>query len=119
MSKKYMGSSGAYNLVEVHDRNKRTLLDPRLDLAKHSNGEFLWGLHSFTRHGCGPAQQLALAILADYLEDDAVALQYYQSFNVRMVSKFQIRHGSVWTLTGDEIDAVILRLKAERGETAA
>jgi hypothetical protein len=54
----------------IHDESDRAYrLPPRCDLYNHSPTGFAWGYG-----GSGPAQ-LALAILADYLEDDAKALR--------------------------------------------
>src|SRR6185437_10265213 len=49
-------------------------LNKRLDLVNHSPDGFAWGYG-----GSGPSQ-LALALLADALEDDKLALSYYQTF---------------------------------------
>ncbi|MBN2371718.1 MAG: hypothetical protein JXO72_14640 [Vicinamibacteria bacterium] len=55
-------------------------LDPRFDLKRHSRAGFAWAQ-------AGPgAAQLALAILADYLEDDARALALYQDFKWDIVA---------------------------------
>ena len=59
-------------------------LKPRLDLVNHSaTGEFNWGYG-----GSGPAQ-LALAILADYLNDDEKAVTLHQDFKWALVSPIQ------------------------------
>ncbi|HEX7324321.1 MAG TPA: DUF6166 domain-containing protein [Rhodanobacteraceae bacterium] len=55
-------------------------LDPRLDLRNHSPTGFAWGYN-----GSGPAQ-LALAITADALGSDAVALAVYQAYKARVVA---------------------------------
>ena len=57
-------------LVTVNDRP----LDPRLDLWEHSPTGFEWGYG-----GSGPAQ-LALALLADHLGDDELAMALHQDF---------------------------------------
>jgi Family of unknown function (DUF6166) len=51
--------------------------------AKHSPSGFGWG-----RYGARGAVQLALALLADCLEDDAQALRLYLSFKRKMVAGF-------------------------------
>lgn len=67
----YKGSRVGQNcLVMVDDRP----LDPRYDLKALSSSGFEWGYE-----GGGPSQ-LALAILADLLEDDAKALAEYRNF---------------------------------------
>jgi hypothetical protein len=55
-------------------------LDPRLDLWNHSPTGFEWGYG-----GSGPAQ-LALAILADFLGDDARAIALHQEFKWEHIS---------------------------------
>jgi len=66
--------------------------------------------------GSGPAQ-LALALLLDYTDDEAVALDHYQEFKTEVVSQLDCA-GSAgrWRLTGAEIDAV---LRETPGEPAA
>ena len=55
-------------------------LDPRLDLWNHSPTGFAWGYS-----GSGPSQP-ALAILADHLGDDAIALRCYQDFKSAFIA---------------------------------
>ena len=64
-------------------------LDPRLDLANHSPTGFEWGYG-----GSGPAQ-LALALLADAVGSDRVALRLHQPFKWRFVAKLA-RHPEWW-----------------------
>ena len=73
-------------------------LNPRLDLYNHSPTGFEWGYG-----GSGPAQ-LALAILADHLADDAQALIFYQRFKWAVVAKLPRRR---WTLTSRDIDQAL------------
>ena len=73
------------------------MLDPRLDLRNHNSTGFEWGFC-----GSGPAQ-LALAILADHLDDDQEALEFYQRFKWAVVAGLPGR----WTLTSRDIDAVL------------
>lgn len=54
-------------------------LDPRHDLRNHSPTGFSWGYG-----GSGPAQ-FALALLADALGDDIIALDRYQAFKWEVV----------------------------------
>jgi len=77
-------------------------LDPRLDLWNHSPSGFEWGYG-----GSGPAQ-LALAILADYLADDAAALERYQRYKEVVVARLPYRS---WTLTSREIEQVLEALQ--------
>ena len=67
-------------------------LNPRYDLCNHSPDGFQWSYG-----GSGPAQ-LALAILADALEDNEEALLTYQDFKWSVVAK--LPKGD-WELTWD------------------
>lgn len=77
-------------------------LDPRLDLANKSPTGFSWGYL-----GSGPAQ-LALAILADYA-DDETALRYYQRFKELVICSLPQR--GAWTLTAAHIETALCLLK--------
>lgn len=66
-------------IVEVVDMGRRRPLELRLDLRDHSPTGFEWGYG-----GSGPAQ-LALALLADALNDDERALRLYQNFKWAIV----------------------------------
>lgn len=79
-------------------------LDPRFDLRFHSPDGFEWGYS-----GSGPAQ-LALALLADHLSDDAEALRLYQEFKSKTVAGFPRES---WTLTGAQIHEVLGTLRRE------
>ena len=79
-------------------------LNPRLDLWNHSPTGFEWGYG-----GSGPAQ-LALAILADHLDDDDEAVRLHQDFKRDVVAGLNSRQ---WTLTSDQIQRVVNRLKVE------
>jgi hypothetical protein len=79
-------------------------LNPRLDLWNHSPTGFEWGYA-----GSGPAQ-LALAILADHLNDDDEAVALHQDFKREVVAKFD-RRG--WTLTAEQIQRVVNSLKSD------
>jgi hypothetical protein len=72
-------------------------LDPRFDLKRLSPTGFEW-----TYEGSGPAQ-LALALLADHLGDDARALALYQPFMRTVVAELD----NSWELTSAEIDAAL------------
>lgn len=78
------------------------LLNPRLDLWNHSPSGFEWGYG-----GSGPAQ-LALALLADHLGDDAEAVKLHQDFKFVVVAKLDHRG---WTLTTEQIQHVVNLLK--------
>ena len=72
-------------------------LAPRFDLRRLSPTGFEW-----TYEGNGPAQ-LALALLADHLGDDARALRLYQPFMRAVVADLD----NSWELTSAEIDAAL------------
>ena len=72
-------------------------LNPRFDLKKFSPAGFEW-----TYEGDGP-RQLALAILADHLDDPARALALTERFMVEVVAELD----NAWRLTSDEIDAAL------------
>lgn len=81
-------------------------LDMRFDLRRHSPTGPEWGYG-----GSGPAQ-LALALLADALDDDDKAQQFYQDFKFKVVGR--LPHDK-WELTQDEIMQTVTRLETERG----
>ena len=83
-------------------------LDPRYDLRNHSPTGYAWGYG-----GSGPAQ-LALAILADLLEDDEKAQRLYQPFKWKVIARLPQNAG--WTLAGEGILAAIEEIEAERRE---
>lgn len=86
--------------------NRTYALDLRLDLANHSPTGFCWGYL-----GSGPAQA-ALAILADYLGDDARARLLHQDFKSRVLAKFPMPEN--FTLTAREIEDTITAIEIER-----
>ena len=71
--------------------HKAEMLPLRLDLDNHSPTGFEWGYG-----GSGPAQ-LALAILADVLDDDARALGLHQAFKWRVIAG--LNRTARWYLT--------------------
>ena len=81
-------------IVTVNDRP----LDPRLDLWEHSPTGFEWGYG-----GSGPAQ-LALALLADHLGDDELAMALHQDFKLAVVAKLS---QPTWLLTSDQIEEAV------------
>ena len=72
-------------------------LDPRFDLKRYSPAGFEW-----TYEGDGP-RQLALAMLADHLGDDAKAIALSDRFMRDVVSVLD----NAWRMTGAEIDAAL------------
>ena len=75
-------------------------LPPRYDLKRLSATGFEW-----TYEGAGPAQ-LALALLADHLGDDAKALLLYEPFMRRVVAELD----NSWELTSADIEAALAEL---------
>jgi hypothetical protein len=75
-------------------------LDPRHDLRRLSSTGFEW-----TYEGAGPAQ-LALALLADHLGDDAQALALYEPFMRKLIAELD----NSWELTSADIDAALAGL---------
>jgi hypothetical protein len=73
----------------------------RLDLYNHSLTGFDWGFC-----GSGPAQ-LALALLADHLDNDQEALEYYHRFKWAVIAGLPDH----WTLSNTDIDAVLGSLR--------
>lgn len=81
-------------------------LPPRHDLRNHSPDGFNWNFN-----GSGPAQ-LALALLADALQDDEKALTWYQQFKFKVVSRLP---EDKWELSEADIKQCVAQLEAERG----
>jgi len=75
-------------------------LPPRYDLKRLSPTGFEW-----TYEGAGPAQ-LALALLAEHLQDDARALLLYEPFMRRVVAELD----NSWELSSADIDAALANL---------
>lgn len=67
----------------------------RLDLANHSPTGFAWGYG-----GSGPAQ-LALAILADCLGDDAKAVELHQPFKAATIARLDPARS--WKISEKEV----------------
>ena len=75
-------------------------LDQRLDLKTISCDGFEWSFE-------GPASaQLALAILADHLDDDSKALQLHEAFMHEMVANF----ANEWVLTSNDVEEAVTAL---------
>ena len=92
--KTYVGGRSLAGAEVTVDGEK---IDPRFDLKRLSPAGFEW-----TYEGNGPAQ-LALALLADHLGDDAKALQLYEPFMRAVVAELD----NSWELTSAEIDVVL------------
>jgi len=94
--KTYYGRRTPYGMSDVwitDEQGTRQSLAPRHDLRNHSPTGFEWGYG-----GSGPAQ-LALALLADALANDQMALKHYQEFKWSVISKLE----GEWRLTELEI----------------
>jgi Family of unknown function (DUF6166) len=91
--KVYYGQPGGAVIVQTDSR--LAPLGPRYDLANHSPTGFSWGYG-----GSGPAQ-LALALLADALGDDALALRLYQRFKFRVIGALPLNEA--WAMTEVEV----------------
>jgi hypothetical protein len=96
--KQYEGQRQGYAVIVTVDGRR---LNPRFDLWNHSPTGFEWGYG-----GSGPAQ-LALAILADHCSNDEQALNFYQRFKWAVIAELPRR----WTLTSQEIDRVLRKLR--------
>lgn len=76
-------------------------LDEHYDVKRFTTYGFEW-----TYEGESP-QQLALAILADYLGDNERAIRLAEPFMKSVVANLD----NDWTLTGDQIDAHIKEIE--------
>jgi Family of unknown function (DUF6166) len=97
--KKYTGlrlESGC--VVQVDGKE----LNPRWDLRNHSPDGFEWGYG-----GSGPAQ-LALALLADVLQDDDIAEEWYQQFKWHVVARL---YKDQWVMSEAEILDLLARIR--------
>ena len=72
-------------------------LDPRFDIKRFSPAGFEW-----TYEGDGP-RQLALALLADHLDDPARALALTDWFMHKVVAVLD----NAWQLTSEEIEVAL------------
>ena len=98
--KRYEGKrNGSAADVTVDGRT----LDPRLDLWNHSPSGFEWGYH-----GSGLAQ-LALARLADCLDDETQARNWHHDFKSVVVADLPY---AGWTLTAEAIRETITAFKS-------
>ena len=95
-------------VVTVCDGQKSEPLPLRLDLFNHSPTGFSWGYG-----GSGPAQ-LALALRADALGDDDLAVRLHQFFKSRVVACWP--EGERWWITADQIAAVVNVIEQENGQ---
>ena len=91
--------------VDQGPQSRPLALPPRFDLAKHSPTGFDWGC------GDSGAAQLALAILAHHTGDDPLALELYQQFKWRVISRLP---DECWAFTSDHIAAWVADAIARR-----
>ena len=98
----YEGARGLDGAIVTVDGR---ILPSRLDLRPLSKAGFEW-----TYEGAGPAQ-LALALLADHLGDDAPALRDYERFMRAVVANLD----NAWRLTSADIDAALGRVAPPTG----
>lgn len=94
----YEGKRTIDGLVVTADGKK---LDEHYDVKRFTKYGFEW-----TYEGESP-QQLALAILVDYLGDKEQAIQLSEPFMKKVVANLD----NDWTLTGDEIDQAIAAIQ--------
>lgn len=84
-------------------------LAERTDLRRFTDRGFEW-----TYEGAAPAQ-LALALLADHLGDDAEALAHCEPFMRAAVANFE----NDWEMSGADIDAVLAAIGQDPAAAAA
>ena len=96
--------------VIFREGSEKKPLDPRFDLHKHSSTGFEWGTGN-----SGSAQQLALALLADALRNDARALDVHLDFSRRVIPLFPER----WTITRSRVLAYVDRIEAEHNKKSS
>jgi len=84
-------------------------LNPRLDLCNHSPTGFECGYS-----GSGPAQ-LALALLAEHLNDDEQAVALHQPFKRKVVAGLSPRE---WRLTSKQVERALQSIRRLAGSMA-
>jgi hypothetical protein len=88
-------------LVQRHIYARRLPLEPRTALRLYSHG-FSWG------RACAGGKQLALAILADHLDDDREALALCEGFAACVITRLP---ASQFMLTCEQIDEWVALLR--------
>jgi hypothetical protein len=91
--------------VTVREGGASRVLGPRAGSIGEKSGSFTWG-----RNETG-ATQLAFALLADALSDDAEARRWHQNFRHRVIANFPER----WTITRSRILAHVDMMKYRGG----
>ena len=103
----YRGFADGTVLAEGTGGADAAPLEPLHDLRNHSSTGFAWGYS-----GSGPSQ-LALALLADSLGDDDLALEFYQRFKDRFVAR--LPGGEAWgPVAVEEIRMVLAEMIAAK-----
>jgi hypothetical protein len=90
----YRDADGTAHVMIVDDDRLR-VLPMQLDLFNHSPTGFEWGYG-----GSGPAQ-LALALLADALDDDAIAVILHQRFKWKFIATMP--QDVTWQMSRQEV----------------
>jgi len=85
-------------------------LNPRTDIRNHSPSGFDYG------HGGSGAAQLALALLADVLDDEIQTQIFYQAFKWQVIVPIK---GDRWTLTDKQIIETVDDIQSELEERRA
>jgi hypothetical protein len=91
-----------YVLVDEIGSYPRTL-DPRLDLYGDSGTGFSWGPE------IQGSQQLAVAILCDYLHDEQEALRLAKRFQEFVIAQLPV---DLWRLTVGQVGEAVFRIRA-------
>lgn len=96
----YHGARLHHGICEVYRGEE--LLDMRRDLIDHTAAGFDWGYK-----GRGPVQ-LALALCADALDNDHLAIAVHLDFHQAITSRIEL---SLWEMTRAEVRALVDRLQ--------
>ena len=96
--KQYLGDRTIDGIKVTVDRQA---LDAHLGIKSICDDGFEWGFDG------AASQQLALALLADHLDDDALALRLYPDFTREIVANF----ANEWEMTSADIEEAVSALK--------
>lgn len=99
---------GACKVWRVEANGKRRPLPMRKNLYNHSPTGFEWGYN-----GSGPAQ-LALALLADVLDNDDLAVRWHQPFKFKVIGN--LPRAEPWRMSEVGIREIVANLIAERAD---
>ena len=95
--------------VIVREGGATRVLEPRPTLSDTGSTAFTWGRDE------AAGAQLAVALLADALNDDRAAKRYHQDFRDRVIANLPER----WTISRTRILRYVRVIKYERGHAAA